>query len=128
MTEHPAEQSTAAPILDRLHRLISTATVYATPVEHDGLTVIPAARIIAGGGGGNGTDEGEERHGDGGGAGLIARPAGAYIVADGRVTWKPAVTIETVAVLAFVVAVWLGKRTAAGRSTAGGSRNRRRTA
>jgi uncharacterized spore protein YtfJ len=128
MTEHPAEQSTAAPILDRLHRLISAATVYGAPVEHDGITVIPAARIIAGGGGGNGTDEGEERRGDGGGAGLIARPAGAYVVADGRVTWKPAVTIETVAVLAFVAAVWLGRRTAPGRSTAGRSRNRRRTA
>ncbi|MDH4307194.1 MAG: sporulation protein [Acidimicrobiia bacterium] len=110
MTERDPQQPTAAPILERLQRLMSTATVYGEPVECDGVTVIPAARVIAGGGGGSGADEGEHRHGDGGGAGLIARPAGAFIVADGRVTWKPAITLETVAVFALMAAAWLGRR------------------
>ncbi len=105
-TSHPA----AAPILERLHRLMSTVTVYGEPIERNGLTVIPAARVVAGGGAGKGIDQAETRQGDGGGAGLIARPAGAFVIADGRVTWKPAVTLHTAAALAIVAAIWLARR------------------
>ena len=80
MTRPDSHHTSAEPILDRLNRLMSTVTVFEDPIEHDGLTVIPAVRMTAGGGGGKGVDQGAEREGDGGGAGLIARPAGAIII------------------------------------------------
>jgi uncharacterized spore protein YtfJ len=83
--------------------------VYAEPVERDGVVVIAAARVVGGGGGGGGTDQG--KHGEGGGLGLIARPAGAFVIEDGKVSWHPAVdinsifaTIGAVAIVALLVA------------------------
>jgi uncharacterized spore protein YtfJ len=110
MTERDSHRPTAEPILERLHQLMSTVTVFGDPVESDGVTVIPASRVIAGGGGGGGIDEGEERQGDGGGAGVIARPAGALVIRDGRVWWKPAFTVETVGILTFLAVIWLARR------------------
>ncbi|MDJ0925435.1 MAG: spore germination protein GerW family protein [Acidimicrobiia bacterium] len=110
MTQEDPHQGAAEPILDRLHRLMSTATVFGDPIEHDGLTVIPAARVVAGGGGGRGVDQGAQREGDGGGAGLLARPAGALVINDGRVIWKPAITVESVATLVLLAIIWLARR------------------
>jgi uncharacterized spore protein YtfJ len=110
MTEPDVHHPAAEPILERLHRLMSTVTVFGDPIEHNGLTVIPAARVTAGGGGGKGIDDGGERQGDGGGAGLLARPAGAFVITEGRVIWKPAVTIETVVTLAMMAVIWLASR------------------
>jgi uncharacterized spore protein YtfJ len=73
---------------------VGSRIVYAEPVEQDGVIVIAAARVVGGGGGGGGTDEG--KHGEGGGLGLIARPAGAFVIEDGKVTWQPAVDVNTV--------------------------------
>jgi uncharacterized spore protein YtfJ len=85
-----------------LQELIAQATkpidakmVYGEPVEKDGVVVIPAARVTAGGGGGNGEDKRGQR-GEGGGLGLIARPAGAFIIKDGNARWEPAVDINRV--------------------------------
>jgi uncharacterized spore protein YtfJ len=55
-------------------RSMTARTVFAEPYEKDGLTVIPAARVVGGGGGGSGGDK-NGRHGDGGGIG-IGGPAG----------------------------------------------------
>jgi uncharacterized spore protein YtfJ len=74
---------------DRLEAKI----VFAEPVEKDGVTVIPAARVTGGGGGGSGADERGQR-GEGGGLGLIARPVGAFVIKDGHVTWRPAVDVN----------------------------------
>ena len=32
--------------------------------------------------------------GEGGGFGVVARPAGAYVIKDGRVRWRPAVDVN----------------------------------
>ncbi len=69
--------------------------VYAEPYERDGVTVIAAASVAGGGGGGTGHDaKGQE--GEGGGFGLTAKPAGAYILKDGKVRWEPAVDVNRV--------------------------------
>jgi uncharacterized spore protein YtfJ len=60
--------------------------VFGEPFVSDGVTVIPVARV-GGGGGGGGDSEGN----GGGGFGLAAKPAGAYVIRDGEVKWKPAV-------------------------------------
>lgn len=79
--------------------------VFGEPFEKNGVTVIPAASVRGGAGGGSG--EGPEGTGKGGGTGfgLSARPAGAYVVREGQVTWQPALDLTRVVIGAQVVAV-----------------------
>lgn len=85
-------------LVDRLADAASVDTVYGDPVERDGRTVIPVARVGwgFGGGGGSGTeeppadsdeadsDEQPEATGEGFGmgGGLSAKPAGALEISD----------------------------------------------
>ena len=69
---------------------ISVKRVYADPYEKDGVTVIPAAAVSGGAGGGNGRDN-NGQEGEGGGFGMSGHPAGAYVIKDGQVSWRPAV-------------------------------------
>src|SRR5262245_65772734 len=68
--------------------------VFAEPYERDGVTIIGAATVGGGGGGGGGHDDDRHQGGEGGGFGLSARPAGAYIIKDGNVSWQPAVDVN----------------------------------
>ena len=71
---------------------VKAGTVFGQPIEKDGVTVLPVARISGGGGGGTGQDTGgPERTGAGGGLGVMAGPVGVYVLRDGKVTWSPAV-------------------------------------
>ena len=99
----------------RLDELLSAARdgltvrrVFAEPFAQDGTTVIAAASVVGGGGGGGGRDQ-QGQEGEGGGLGLIARPAGAYVIKDGTVRWVPAVdvnrAIAAIAALALVVVI-----------------------
>lgn len=83
---------------------IEARMVYGEPVEKDGVVVIPAAKVTAGGGGGSGEDNRRGR-GEGGGLGLIARPVGAFIIKDGNARWEPAVDINRVYVAITTVLV-----------------------
>ena len=76
--------------------------VFGEPIERDGTTVIPAASVRGGGGGG-----GDSEHNGGGGFGVHARPAGAYVIRDGSVEWRPAVDVERIARSALVAVVAL---------------------
>lgn len=69
---------------------ITVKRVYAEPFDKDGVTVIPAAAVRGGAGGGTGHDQ-KGQEGQGGGFGMTAKPAGAYVIKDGKVTWRPAV-------------------------------------
>ena len=73
--------------------------VFGDPIELDGVTVIPVARVAGGaGGGGGGTEEGDDPgSGFGGGFGMDARGIGVYEVRDGSVIWKPAVDVTRLA-------------------------------
>src|ERR1700759_4556293 len=73
----------------RAQRLFSAKRVYAEPVERDGVTVIPAARITGGAGAGAGVDK-SGNDGGGVGFGVIARPVGAWVIGGGEAKWKPA--------------------------------------
>lgn len=76
---------------------VSVKRVYGEPYEKNGLTVIPAATVRGGGGAGQGEKEGVES-GAGGGFGLTARPAGAWIIEGGHADWKPAIDVNRVVV------------------------------
>lgn len=84
---------------------ITVKRVYGDPVESEGVTIVPAA-VVRGGGGGGGDDE----NNGGGGFGLHARPAGAWIIRDGDASWKPAVDVNRVVLLAFLLGVVLARR------------------
>ena len=86
------------------HDGLTAARVFGAPVEHGGVTVIPAAIVRGGVGGGGGKDERGEA-GEGGGFGLTARPAGAYVIRNGSVTWQPAFDLNRTVLLAAVVTV-----------------------
>lgn len=70
---------------------MTARTVFAEPIERDGVLIIPAAKVRGGGGGGSDTDSN-----GGGGFALTARPAGAYVVREGRVSWEPAIDVNRI--------------------------------
>ncbi|HEY7224568.1 MAG TPA: spore germination protein GerW family protein [Micromonosporaceae bacterium] len=82
--------------------------VYTEPIRHEDLVVIPAASVGGGGGGGGGSAE-QDRPGsgtgEGGGFGLKAKPAGAFVIKQGKVRWQPAVDVNRIVLGAQVVAV-----------------------
>jgi uncharacterized spore protein YtfJ len=79
---------------------LTVQRVYGEPIERDGTLIIPAAKVRGGGGGG-----GDSANNSGGGFGLTAKPAGAYVVADGHVSWEPAVDVNRIVLGAQVAAV-----------------------
>ena len=98
----------------KVQQLLNTAgesmtvkRVFAEPYQQDGVTIIPGAVVSGGGGGGTGHD-GQGQDGEGGGFGMSARPAGAYVIKEGRVYWRPAVDPNRLAmVIGMVAMVWL---------------------
>ncbi|MFL6122165.1 spore germination protein GerW family protein [Actinophytocola sp.] len=91
-------------LLTRARETFDARTVFAEPVERDGVTVIPAARVVGGGGGGNGEDQ-QGRRGSGGGLGLLARPVGAFVIRNGEVSWQPAIDVTRIIATLGAVAV-----------------------
>ncbi|MGH3454893.1 MAG: hypothetical protein ACRDPQ_18900 [Nocardioidaceae bacterium] len=82
-------------VLTKANDSVSAKRVYAEPYQVDGVTVITAASVAGGGGGGGGQDD-AGHEGGGGGFGVHGRPAGAYVVKDGRVQWVPAVDVHRI--------------------------------
>jgi uncharacterized spore protein YtfJ len=79
--------------------------VFGQPVERDGVVLVPAARLGAGVGGGKGEGPQAEGSGSGFGYGFGARPAGAYVIREGKVSWQPAVDVNRLMLGFQVVAV-----------------------
>jgi uncharacterized spore protein YtfJ len=97
-------------VLEKARDAITVSRVFGEPFEKDGLTVIPAAKVGGGGGGGTGHDE-KGSDGTGGGFGVTGRPAGAYVIRNGDVAWRPAVDPNRIiAVVGLVVGAWLVTR------------------
>ena len=92
-------------ILAKAHDVVTVRRVYGEPYTVDGVTVIPAARVMGGGGGGEGDGGEEAPSGSGGGFGLVARPVGAYQVKDGELTWVPAADTTRVIIVGELVAI-----------------------
>jgi uncharacterized spore protein YtfJ len=80
-------------LLSQARDSMSVKKVFGETIEQDGFTIIPVARV-AGGGGGGGDTEGN----GGAGFGLAAKPAGAYVIKDGEVRWKPAVNPNAIVI------------------------------
>jgi uncharacterized spore protein YtfJ len=85
-------------IFDQAKSSIGATVVFAQPYEKNGVTVIPAARVMGGVGHGEGQSptggEGEQPSGSGGGYGMMGRPAGAFVVKGDEVNWLPALDVN----------------------------------
>jgi len=117
---HEGELLEPDKLLSSVRDAMTVSRVFGEAYERDGVTVIPAAVVRGGGGGGGGRNRDTGNRGQGGGFGLIARPAGAYVITDGAVRWEPAVDVNrivTAGVVGGVVATWLlTRRPRRGRS------------
>ena len=97
---------TLAELLEEAKETIGSKGVFGVPYEKNGITVIPAARIMGGAGGGEGpipslpgetdaTDEkGVKQTGSGGGFGVSGQPTGAFVIKGNEVRWVPAVDVN----------------------------------
>ena len=92
-------------VIGQARDALTVKRVFGDPYEKNGLTVIPAARIMGGGGGGSGEGPQETGRGEGGGFGINAKPAGVYVIKDDSVRWQPAVDVNRVILGAQVVAI-----------------------
>ena len=97
-------------LLTKARDNLSVSTVFAPPIERDGVTVIPAARVAGGSGGGTGSDQ-NGQEGEGGGFGVMAKPAGVYVIEGDKVSWQPALDPNRIitAAAAVIVAVVLAR-------------------
>jgi uncharacterized spore protein YtfJ len=77
-------------------KIMSARRVFGEPIERDGITVIPAARIRGGAGGRNG--KAAKNGNRAGGFRVSARPAGVYVIRDGKVRWMPALDVNRIVV------------------------------
>ncbi|MGD9529048.1 spore germination protein GerW family protein [Pseudonocardia sp.] len=99
----------ATEVVTRSGDALTVRRVFGEPIERDGVTIVPVARIVGGGGAGAGEggpdDGGSTGSGSGGGYGLGVRPVGAFVLRDGTVTWRPAVDVNRVILGGQLVAV-----------------------
>lgn len=117
-----AASSASASFIERLASRLglhaSASAVFGDPVDRDGVTVIPVAKVRwgFGGGSGRGIEEGSEAgeigEGSGGGGGVMASPVGYIEIQDGQATFHrikdPASLVPLV--LAGAFAGWLTLR------------------
>lgn len=83
---------------------ITVKKVFGEPYQRNGVTVIPAAKVMGGGGGGMGESPDGAGQGVGTGFGMAGRPAGAFIIRGEDVKWQPAVDANRVMAGAFMLA------------------------
>jgi uncharacterized spore protein YtfJ len=100
-------------LLSQARDVMSVKRVFGDPIEKDGLTIIPVARVMGGaGGGGTVTSEAAEGStgaattpGMGVGFGVAASPAGVYVIRGDRVTWQPAYDVQRLALIGGLVGI-----------------------
>lgn len=92
--------------LSAVRRLTHVRRAFGQPIERDGVTLVPVARVYGGTGFGGGVGSVEEHDvdparsgsGGGGGLGIAVTPVGVYVVQDGRVRWEPAFDLNRVVI------------------------------
>ena len=80
-------------ILQRVEEAMTPRRVFGDPVQVDGVTVLPVARV---GGGGGGGQRGEHSNESGVGFGLSVQAAGVFVISDGDAKWRPALNLNRV--------------------------------
>lgn len=78
-------------LAERIGAKLTSSTVFGTPVERDGVTVVPVAAARFGFGAGGGSDPAKQQEGEGGGGGGGVVPVGYIELKDGRSRFIPIV-------------------------------------
>ena len=105
--------TTFTEVLEEARDVIGVQRVYGEPMQKNGVTVIPAARIMGGAGSGSGTvptPDGEapaKETGSGTGVGMMGSPAGAYVIKGEDVRWVPALDVNRIVLGAQILAIVL---------------------
>ena len=109
-------------LADRMGARFGASSVFAAPVERDGVTVIGVANVRFGMGGGSGTDPTKGGEGEGAGGGGTMSASGYIELKDGRSRYVPVVHPERMVALAggliVAVAIMTRRRPSARRSHA----------
>jgi uncharacterized spore protein YtfJ len=84
---------------------MAVGRVFGEPIEKDGITVIPVAKIQGGAGGGSGENPKGEGTGTGSGFGVNAKPAGVYVIKGEDAVWRPAIDVNRVIVGGQIIAL-----------------------
>ena len=116
-------------VLAQARDSITVGRVFGDPIERDGVTVIPVAKVMGGAGGGSGEGPvgnsagdpasgdpwsgdpasmvraGQVGSGSGAGFGVRATPAGVYVIKSGTVQWVPAIDVTRIVLMGQVVAI-----------------------
>ena len=94
MSSHmPTDDAIALAELQSLMGAVPDGTVFGHPVEREGVTLVPAAKVAFGRGVGKGIKpEGDDAWGHG--AGGLATPVGAFVITAGKVEWVPAIDVQ----------------------------------
>ncbi len=97
-TAQMREETTTADAPNFLERMAEklgvqarSASVYSEPIEKNGITIVPVAKVrwgFGGGGGAGGAKDGMG-HGSGGGGGMRVTPVGYIELKDGQSEFKP---------------------------------------
>jgi uncharacterized spore protein YtfJ len=114
-------------ILAEARESLTVRRVFGEPIEKEGLTIVPVAQVMGGFGAGGPAETGALKTeggtaalaegakpappvGIGGGFGVVARPAGVYVIREGRVRWMPSVDVTRLAfrmVLGAAAILWV---------------------
>jgi uncharacterized spore protein YtfJ len=81
---------------------VTVKKVFGEPFHENGLTVIPAAKVMGGGGGGSGESP-DKGQGSGTGFGMAGKPVGAYVIRGDHVEWQPAIDLNRLVTGVFVL-------------------------
>jgi len=91
-------------LLDQARDTLTVKRVFGEPYERNGVTIVPVASVAGGAGGGGGVD-GDTSTGEGGGYGVVAKPAGVYVISGDDVRWQPAVDVNRIVTGGQIVAI-----------------------
>ena len=91
--------------IERAKDMLTVKRVFGEPVEKDGVTLIPAARVQGGAGGGGGEGPQGQGSGSGSGFGVNAKPVGAFVIEDGNVVWRPAIDVNRIVLGGQIIAI-----------------------
>jgi uncharacterized spore protein YtfJ len=88
-------------LMQQTRDTLTVSRLFGEAYERNGTAVVPVASVRGGGGGGGGHGEGGPEgagsgSGSGGGFGLVAKPAGVYVIDGSNVSWRPAVDVNRI--------------------------------
>jgi uncharacterized spore protein YtfJ len=89
-------------IMSQARESLGSKRVFGEPYEKNGVTIIPAARVMGGAGGGDsgeksgegGSTDATRAAGVGAGYGMVGSPAGAFVIKGDQVRWMPAIDVN----------------------------------